>query len=96
MRKKRGVSGESVCHIMSDIHIGVHAEQRTYLCSPIGPADPLPDFRSDLKDRVRLGAAGGILQESWAHKAGRGLPVQPLRAREGQTFKAALLHEPCV
>ena len=49
---------------MSDIHIGVHAKQRTYLCSPIGPADPLPDFRSDLKHIMKLGGAGGIPMQS--------------------------------
>ena len=70
MRKKRGISGVFVCHIMSDIHTGVHAVQRTYLCSPIGPADPLPDFRSDLKHILKLGRTGGILMESWADKAG--------------------------
>ena len=70
MRKKLGVSAGSVCHIMSDIHIRVHAKQRTYLCSPIGPADPLLDFRSDLKHIMKLGGAGCIPMQSWADKVG--------------------------
>ena len=81
MRKKRGISGTAICHIMSNIHIGAHTERRTYRYSPMWPAVPIPGSVLHLQDRVRslLGVSiNGFAGESCQDKVERDLLVQLL------------------
>ena len=72
----------------------MHIGRSTYLQCPKSLSGSVTQPQSHLQDRVRRLLGGNIAGKSRKYKARGGLPVRLLRAREGLTFIAALLHKP--
>ena len=81
---------QCMCKVSNEMNIG----RSTYLQCPKSLSGSVRQPQSHLQDRVRRPLGGNIAGKSRKYKAGGGLPMQLLRAREGLTFIAALLHEP--
>ena len=94
LTEKSPRSGVLACQCMCKVSNEMNIGRSTYLQCPKSLSGSVRQPQSHLQDRVRRPLGGNIAGKSRKYKAGGGLPMQLLRAREGLTFIAALLHEP--